>query len=204
MRKHHSPLPILQHMQVLLNLLDDSRRWTAVLFATVIIGSGWIWLSMAPATATTGGLVPSPREGFPAPDFTLDTLDGGQMTLSDLRGQVVMINLWTSWCPPCRAEMPAIDNIYQANKEQGLEVLAVNSTFQDSEAAAAAFAQEFGLSFPILLDRDGAVSRRYQLRALPSTYFIDRKGIIRSVVLGGPMSESLIQSKIADLLAEAP
>lgn len=191
-------------MQVLTTLLDDSRRWTAVLLATLIIGSGWIWLSMAPAAATTGGLVPSPRKGFPAPDFTLDTLDGSQMTLSDLRGQVVMINLWTSWCPPCRAEMPAIDNIYQANKEQGLEVLAVNSTFQDSEAAASAFAQELSLSFPILLDRDGAVSRRYQLRALPTTYFIDRKGIIRDVVLGGPMSESLIQSKIADLLAEAP
>jgi peroxiredoxin len=154
--------------------------------------------------ATTGGLVPSPREGFPAPDFTLDTLDGGQMTLSDLRGQVVMINLWTSWCPPCRAEMPAINSVYQSNREKGLEVLAVNSTFQDSESAATAFVQEYGLSFPILLDRDGAVSRRYQLQALPTTYFIDRKGIIRAVVPGGPMSETLIQSKIADLLAEAP
>ncbi|MFQ5401580.1 MAG: TlpA disulfide reductase family protein [Anaerolineae bacterium] len=191
-------------MQYINALLNDSRRWTAVLLATLIIGSGWIWASMALAASTTGGLVPSPREGFPAPDFTLDTLDGGQMTLSDLRGRVVMINLWTSWCPPCREEMPTIDNVYQAHKDEGLEVLAVNSTFQDSEADAAAFAQELGLSFPILLDRDGAVSRRYQLRALPTTYFIDRQGIIRAVVPGGPMSESLIQSKIEDLLAEAP
>jgi len=189
-------------MQYIITLLNDSRRWTAVLLATFIIGSGWIWASMAPADGTTGGLVPSPREGFPAPDFTLDTLDGGQMTLSDLRGKVVMINLWTSWCPPCRAEMPAIDNVYRANKERGLEVLAVNSTFQDSEADAAAFAQELGLSFPILLDRDGAVSRRYQLRALPTTFFIDRQGIIRAVVPGGPMSEPLIQSKIEDLLSQ--
>lgn len=191
-------------MQYINALLNDSRRWTAVLLATLIIGSGWIWASMALAASTTGGLVPSPREGFPAPDFTLDTLDGGQMTLSDLRGRVVMINLWTSWCPPCREEMPTIDNVYQAHKDEGLEVLAVNSTFQDSEADAAAFAQELGLSFPILLDRDGAVSRRYQLRALPTTYFIDRQGIIRAVVPGGPMSESLIQSKIEDLLVEAP
>ncbi len=191
-------------MHFITNLLDDSRRWTAVMLATLVLGLAWVSFSSAPLSATTGGLVPSPRQGFPAPDFTLDTLDGGQMTLSDLRGQVVMINLWTSWCPPCRAEMPAIDNVYQANKEKGLEVLAVNSTFQDSEAAAAAFAQELGLSFPILLDRDGAVSRRYQLRALPTTYFIDRKGIIRAIVPGGPMSETLIQSKIADLLAEAP
>ena len=191
-------------MRFIIYLLEDSRRWTAVLVAVLLLGSSWIWASSASTSDTTGGLVPSPREGFPAPDFTLDTLDRGEMTLSDLRGQVVVINLWTSWCPPCRAEMPAIDNIYKANKEAGLEILAVNSTFQDSETAAAAFAQELELSFPILLDRDGAVSRRYQLRALPTTFFIDRQGVIRSVVFGGPMSESLIESKIADLLAEAP
>lgn len=191
-------------MEWVMDTLDNGRRWTVVMTAVLMLGSLWIWLTAVPTTGTTGGLIPSPREGFPAPDFTLDTLDDSQITLSDLRGKVVMINLWTSWCPPCRAEMPAIDNVYQASKEQGLAVLAVNSTFQDSEAAAAAFAQEFGLSFPVLLDRDGAVSQRYQLRALPTTFFIDRKGIIRSVVPGGPMSDSLIQSKIADLLAEAP
>jgi peroxiredoxin len=191
-------------MQLVMGLLQDSRRWTAVMLTTLVLGLAWISFSSTSLAATTGGLVPSPREGFPAPDFTLDTLDGGQMTLSDLRGQVVMINLWTSWCPPCRAEMPAINSVYQSNREKGLEVLAVNSTFQDSESAATAFVQEYGLSFPILLDRDGAVSRRYQLQALPTTYFIDRKGIIRAVVPGGPMSETLIQSKVADLLAEAP
>ncbi len=191
-------------MQLVANMLQDERRWGAVMLLAATASIFWIWLSFVPATATTGGLIPSPREGFLAPDFTLDTLDGSQITLSDLRGKVVIVNLWTSWCPPCRAEMPAIENVYQANKEQGLEVLAVNSTFQDSEANAAAFIQEMGLTFPILLDRDGGVSNRYQLRALPTTYFIDRQGVIRSVVPGGPMSESLIQSKVADLLAEAP
>lgn len=191
-------------LQLVENTLKDGRRWAAVMLSAAVIGFFWIWLSAAPASATTGGLIPSPREGFPAPDFTLDTLTGDQITLSDLRGMVVVVNLWTSWCPPCRAEMPAIENVYQANKERGLEVLAVNSTYQDSETSAAAFVQELGLTFPILLDRDGSVSNRYQLRALPTTYFIDRQGTIRSVVPGGPMSESLIQSKIADLLAEAP
>ncbi len=171
---------------------------------TFLLGSLWIWVSAVPLNDTTSGLIPSPREGFPAPDFTLDTLEGSQMTLSDLRGKVVIVNLWTSWCPPCRAEMPTIEQIYQENKAQGLEVLAVNTTDQDSESAAANFAQEFGLTFPILLDRDGSVSKRYQLLALPTTYFIDRQGIIRAVVPGGPMSETLIESKIADLLAEIP
>ncbi len=191
-------------MQLIMDWLQDARRWTTVMLTALLLGLLWIWVSAVSASVTTGGLVPSPREGFPAPDFTLDTLDGDQMTLSDLRGKVVMINLWASWCPPCRDEMPAIENVYQANKEQGLEVLAVNVTNQDSEAAVSAFVQELDLSFPILLDRQGAVSRRYQLRALPTTFFIDREGIIRAVVPGGPMSESLIQSKIADLLAEAP
>ncbi|HID54487.1 MAG TPA: TlpA family protein disulfide reductase [Anaerolineae bacterium] len=189
-------------MQTFLKLLQDSRRWTAVLIIVGILGIGWIGLTAVPSAATTGGLIPSPRAGFLAPDFTLETTAGEQITLSDLRGQVVVINLWTSWCPPCRAEMPAIESVYQANKDDGLEVLAVNSTFQDDPEAAAQFARDFGLTFPILLDMDGAVSRRYQLQALPTTFFVDRQGVIREVVPGGPMKESLIQSKVADLLAE--
>jgi peroxiredoxin len=191
-------------MLLLSRIIQDSRRWTAVMAVAFLLGSLWIWVSAVSLNDTTGGLIPSPREGFPAPDFTLDTLEGSQMTLSDLRGKVVIVNLWTSWCPPCRAEMPAIEQIYQENKAQGLEVLAVNSTYQDSELAAASFAQEFGLTFPVLLDRDGSVSKRYQLLALPTTYFIDRQGIIRAVVPGGPMSETLIESKIINLLAETP
>ena len=169
------------------------------------LGAIWTIFSRVPLAATTGGAPPpSAREGFSAPDFTLDLLGGGQVTLSELRGKVVMVNLWASWCPPCRAEMPAIEKVYRANKDRGLEVLAVNSTVQDSEADAAAFVRNFGLTFPIPLDRTGAVSARYLLRALPSTYFIDRRGVIRSVVIGGPMSEAVMQSKVEDLLKEAP
>ncbi len=98
--------------------------------------------------------------------------------------------------------MPAIESVYQEYKNEGLEVLAVNTTYQDQEAEVTAFVQQYGLTFPILLDKTGAVSNRYQLRGLPSTYFVDRKGVIRSVVVGGPMSEALIRSKILDLLEE--
>ncbi len=189
-------------MSWFVNIMQDSRRWTAVLIVVAFLGVAWIGATAVSATDTTGGLVPSPRAGFPAPDFTLQTIDGRTITLSDLRGKVVIVNLWASWCPPCRAEMPAIEQVYQANKDQGLEVLAVNTTYQDDAAAASQFAQDFGLTFPILLDQDGSVSRRYKLQALPTTFFIDRQGIIRAAVPGGPMKESLIQSKIADLLAE--
>ncbi len=185
-------------------LLHDPTHWWAFTLAILLLGAGWTWLSRVPASVAGAGQIPSPREGFPAPDFTLDTLGGESAALSAYRGKVVIVNLWASWCGPCRAEMPAIQKVYAANRERGLEVLAVNSTFQDSQVDAQEFAQNLGLTFPILLDRDGAVSKRYLLRALPSTFFIDRKGVIRSVVFGGPMTEAVVQSKIEAVLQETP
>ena len=175
-------------------------RWFPIMGATLALGLAWIWASAVPAAATTGGLIPSPREGFLAPDFTLELLGGGQVTLSELRGKGVVINLWASWCPPCRAEMPAIQRVYEKSMGRGLEVLAVNTTFQDSERDAAGFVQELGLTFPVPLDRSGTVSRQYQLRALPSTFFVDREGIIRKVIIGGPMSEATIQTAVEEIL----
>jgi peroxiredoxin len=175
-------------------------RWFPLMGATLALGAAWIWASAVPASATTGGLIPSPREGFLAPDFTLDLLGGGEVTLSELRGKGVVINLWASWCLPCRAEMPAIQRVYEKTRGRGLEVLAVNTTFQDSEGAAAEFIQELGLTFPVPLDRDGTVSQQYQLRALPSTFFVDRAGVIRKVIIGGPMSEATIQTAVEEIL----
>lgn len=183
----------------------DNRRWSLLMMVVTILGTGWILQSRVPVTGTTnGGPLPSPREGFSAPDFTLDMLNGGQITLSDLRGKLVLVNFWASWCPPCRAEMPAIEKVYRSYQELGLEVLGVNTTDQDSQTAAASFVQENGLTFPILLDYTGAVSADYNLHGLPSSFFIDREGVIRSVVVGGPMSEALIQSKVEDLLQAVP
>ena len=186
-------------------LVQDARRWN--ILATTVLGLAVLWtmFSRVPPAATLGGAPPpSPRQGFSAPEFTLDLLGGGQVTLTDLRGQVVMVNLWASWCLPCRAEMPAIENVYRAYKDRGLVVLAVNTTYQDSEAEAAAFVRTYGLTFSVPLDRTGGVSARYQLRALPSTFFIDRRGVIRTVIIGGPMSEATLQSKVEELLNETP
>ena len=191
-------------MKTLTSLIRDRFRWLGLTTLVLVVGAGWIWISSVPVSATTGGLIPSPREGFLAPDFTLDLAGGGQLTLSELRGDVVLINLWTSWCPPCRLEIPAIQQVNEANHERGLEVLAINMTYQDSETAAVEFAREHGLTFPILLDRTGTVGYQYQLRSLPTTFFVDQQGVIQQVILGGPMSEVTLQTAIESLLLEMP
>ncbi len=170
------------------------------MLVVTLLGAGWIWATRAPA-APAQDAAASPRAGFKAPDFNLQTLDGQTVTLSSLRGQAVMINLWASWCPPCRQEMPEILRAYEAHRDQGFTVLAVNTTFQDNETDVRAFVREFGLTFPVVLDPTGSMSRRSQLRALPTTFFVDRRGAIQEVVVGGPMSRALIESKVAKILA---
>jgi cytochrome c biogenesis protein CcmG, thiol:disulfide interchange protein DsbE len=178
-----------------------SNRLIVLMASILIIGALWTLISREPDTSLQQSGPPShPKEGFTAPDFTLDLLDGRQLTLSELRGHPVVLNLWASWWLPCRDEMPAIEKPYQHYKDSGLIVIGLNMTSQDSESDAKAFVQELGLTFPIALDHDGSIQSRYRLLGLPSTYFIDQSGIIRSIIVGGPMSEAIIQSNIEDLV----
>jgi len=158
---------------------------------------------MISADANTTGISesqPAPQAGFPAPDFTLKTPIGESITLTEQQGQAVLVNLWATWCPPCRAEMPAIQKVYEEYKDRGFTVLAVNMTYQDDPFAVVPFQNEYDLKFPILLDETSDVARAYQIRSLPSSYFINRYGIITDVVIGGPMSESLLRTNIEKAL----
>jgi cytochrome c biogenesis protein CcmG, thiol:disulfide interchange protein DsbE len=182
-------------------VLSPSKMVTVLLAALLILGAGWTLYSRAPAdTRLSGGPPAQPRAGFSAPDFSLETLDGDTLSLADLRGHPVVLNLWASWCPPCRSEMPVLQEAYQQFQGQGLVVLGLNMTSQDSEADARAFVQKLGLTFPIPLDRQGTAASLYRMTALPSTYFIDREGVIQAVVIGGPMQAATIQAHIQDLL----
>ncbi|MBX0329630.1 TlpA family protein disulfide reductase [Oscillochloris sp. ZM17-4] len=185
-------------------LFEDRRRWAAFSALLLLAGAAWTWAARVPPEAGALALTPSPRAGFPAPDFALDSLGGGQVRLSEQRGSVVLVNIWASWCGPCRAEMPAIQRLYAAESGRGLQILAVNSTVQDSADAARAFAEELGLSFPILIDGDGAVTTAYRVQALPSTFVIDRAGVVRRVLYGGPLSEATLRAELEPLLQEAP
>lgn len=188
----------------LIQFVNDTPRWMSLVAAVFLLGVTWIWFSAEPGSAGTGDRIPSPREGFLAPDFTLEGQSGRSWTLSDLRGNVVMVNLWASWCPPCRAEMPALQQVFEHYQDQGVEILAINTTYQDREVDARAFIDEMNLSFPILFDRTGDVSRQYQLRAMPSTFFIDQEGVIQKVILGGPISEATFQTAVEELMRDVP
>ena len=125
-----------------------------------------------------------PDEGRFAPDFTLRTLDGKTVRLSEFRGKkVVLINFWATWCPPCRLEMPTMQQIYSEYKRKGLEVLAINIE-PDAKEEIRDFMKELRLTFPALLDSEMKVTRKYRLIGLPVSMLIDRQGIIRSKDIG--------------------
>jgi cytochrome c biogenesis protein CcmG, thiol:disulfide interchange protein DsbE len=172
-----------------------------ILYVLILtLGFAWILVSADRSGASTSGRIPAPQQGFLAPDFELKTPAGESITLSDLRGQAVLVNLWTTWCPPCRAEMQSIEKLYREYKDQGFTVLAINITYQDDPSAIMPFINEQGLTFPILMDETGGTAKAYQLRSLPSSFFIRRDGMINDVVIGGPMSEALLRTRIEDLL----
>lgn len=178
------------------------RKFRRIQILVLLLAAAWIAGTTYYTRPAELGKSPSPREGFPAPAFTLNTLEGNKVNLEDFRGKVVLLNFWASWCPPCKAEMPAFEALHQAYLGQDFVILAVNTTFQDDLAAAQQFVDDNHLTFPILLDQDGKTSNSYQVLAMPSSYFIDREGFIRKVIIGGPMSEALIQTQVRQLLGE--
>jgi peroxiredoxin len=182
------------------NLPSNTFRITAIII--LVLGALWIGISANLPGGTSNPGIPAPQAGFLAPEFTLPTLEGDTVALADLRGQAVLVNIWASWCAPCRLEMPAMQTIYQEYADQGFTILAVNATSQDSQSQAAAFVAEHNLTFPILLDLDGQVGRLYQVSAMPSSFFVLPDGSIQEVVIGGPMAEALLRTRVENLLTE--
>lgn len=180
--------------------MKQNRVRLLVFWGIFLLAAAWTWVSRSEPGEAFGEGSSLPHKGFRAPDFTLPTLAGDELTLSSLQGKVVILNFWATWCLPCRAEMPALQQVYQDYRELGLEIVALNVTDQDSYDSALQFVGEYHLTFPVPLDLDGSISSTYDLRGMPTTYFIDRAGIISDVVVGGPMSEALLRSKVEELL----
>jgi thiol-disulfide isomerase/thioredoxin len=116
------------------------------------------------------------REKVNPRDFSLPTTKGGSENLASLKGKIVFLNFWATWCGPCRAEMPSMEALYNRFRDDGLEILAVNCMEKEQEVIA--FMGEHGLSFPAALDEDGKVSGAYGIQAIPTSYLLDRDGKI--------------------------
>ena len=131
----------------------------------------------------------APNEGYPAPEFSLYDLSGSQVGLSDFRGKVVLVNFWATWCAPCRREIPSMERLYRMRRDEGFEIVAVN-TERISASKVASFVEKYGMSFPILLNPQGDVGSRYRVRAIPTSFLLDKNGVISWKIVGGREWES--------------
>lgn len=138
-------------------------------------------------------------EGNRAPAFTIETLDDEVVTLSDLRDRVLLLNFWGTWCGPCRREMPEFQKAYEEWHEQGFEILAI--AYNDTEAAMESFRDEFALSFPLALDDSGEINDAYGIQTRPSSYLLDRDGVILARHFG-IMTEAQLSEMLNEALAQ--
>jgi peroxiredoxin len=164
--------------------------WLLSLSGELSFGS----FSLSASSAGTG-----PKEGEPAPEFTIDVMDGSSVRLSELRGQVVWLNFWATWCPPCRRELPEIEQVASAHADSGLAVLLVN--VGEGAGDVRAFAEKLHLDLDIALDSNSELARRYRVTGLPMNFFIDKDGVMRAIRYGALDREEM-EDRVGALLSE--
>lgn len=121
-------------------------------------------------------------EGLPAPDFVLPTLGGGRMRLSDYRGKIVFLNIWATWCPPCREEMPSMQKLHERFMGEDFAMLTIS--IDEDTSLVGPFMEELGLTFPVALDPEQEVSSQYGITGVPETFLIDKNGIVMHHLIG--------------------
>ncbi|OGT25367.1 MAG: hypothetical protein A2Z17_04700 [Gammaproteobacteria bacterium RBG_16_66_13] len=175
--------------------------------ATALVGlavAALVWffnrpggLSFRTVTLTAAATGPAPKVGSPAPDFTVKLLDGQTVELADYQGEVVWINFWATWCPPCRAEMPDIQEVFETYRDQGLRVIALSIGEQRSDVQG--YVDRTGLGFDIGLDSDTAIAARYRVVGIPTHYFVDRDGTLREIRIGA-LNKKGMEERVRKLL----
>jgi peroxiredoxin len=168
----------------------------ALVAATAVLTVGYAG-SVAPIAQR--GVV---KPGEPAPNFQLRDMNGRNVSLTDMRGKVVLLNFWATWCGPCRVEMPAMERLYRAYDRKDFEILAVSTDAQGT-AVTRPFQQENKLTFPILHDSDFRVGLSYGARTLPMTFMVDRQGIVRQHIFGARDWEALEAHQLIEMLMKS-
>lgn len=169
-------------------------RWLIPLSALPVLALLWYGFTLNPRD------IPSPLVGKSATPFTLTTFAGQTLSLEDLRGRVVVVNFWASWCyPACYEEAPALERGWQAYRERGVTFVGVD--IQDKPELATKFIEDFRLTFPTAPDPRGTVSVDYGVYGVPETFFIDRQGRIRAKHVGA-VSDQTLREHLEHLLGE--
>lgn len=172
--------------------------------ATAFLLLSVLWILLTPilfTSAQADSVITAPHPGFVAPGFTLPTLQGENRSLSDYQGQPVLVLLWASWCSVCKATMPGLQTVYETFAPEGFEILAVNTTFQDTRSTAINYFQSQGYTYTMLLDQDGSVAREYQLHALPTSVLVSPDGTVLDVIIGSGLSEGYLRARLDDLFS---
>ncbi len=158
------------------------NRWHLAFVTILIFGGVWLWASQVPLLAQSIRHAPQPAIDYPAPDFTLNTLDGKTFKLSAQRGTPVVLNFWATWCGPCQDELPAVQATAARYANQ-VQVIGVDQA--EAPAVVQAYVKEFQLTYPVVLDKDNGVANHYNVKGMPTTFFIDGNGVIRHLWMGG-------------------
>jgi cytochrome c biogenesis protein CcmG/thiol:disulfide interchange protein DsbE len=173
------------------------RLWLALALLILVAGGAWVWAGRVPADTLAALRIPAPAVDHPAPDFSAPLLTGESFSLSAAAGTPVVLNFWATWCGPCRAEMPAIQNAATTYGER-VQFIAVNQG--ETPSIIDPFVDEFGLTFPIALDLEQAVGADlYNVMGMPTTFFIDGDGTIQRVWMG-EMNAITLEEGIAEIL----
>jgi cytochrome c biogenesis protein CcmG, thiol:disulfide interchange protein DsbE len=137
--------------------------------------------------------------GRPAPAYAATSLGGAEHSLGDLRGKVVLLNVWATWCAPCREEIPYLQSLYERNAARGFEIVGVSVDARGSEKAIEEFRRDFAMTYPIWLDPDERVQTLYMALGVPASYLIDRGGVLRWKHLGAIRSDDPMLTQALEL-----
>ena len=186
--------------------LQPSQPPTARFMAGLMIGVGLIavgimffMLLREQADSTQDFSAVPAKVDYAAPDLDLVDLSGKDVSLDDYLGSVVLVNLWATWCPPCREEMPTLQTFYEKYRDDGFVLLAIDQ--EETREVVEPFINEFGLTFPVWLDIDYLAQREFKTMNLPSSYVIDREGRVRLMWIGG-ISKRNLEKYVPDLIEE--
>lgn len=172
------------------NMMEENTKWVpfGALVLVLIVSVGFWKIEQSrktplmPYAEYAAKNPPATMDGKVAPDFTLPLLRGGEISLADQKGKLLFINIWATWCAPCREEMPSMQKLYEHFKGRDFEMITIS--IDKGKPEVEAFVKELGLTFPVALDPSEKVSKAYQITGVPETYIIGKDGVIMHHILG--------------------